>query len=142
MVIPPPSSGAQEVSRAVEELPWTGAGEKALDAYRRARESDYPDARGWFKIGLTLYDGRYYQQATEAFEKCQACSGSDSSLVSVAITWQGHLFDLLGRRDKAIECYKKALEQPVLPDVRHDQYKIRVNREWIEKHLEEPFRRE
>ena len=25
---------------------------------------------------------------------------------------------------------------------RHDQYKIRINRAWIEKRLEEPFRRE
>ncbi len=142
MVVPPPSPQARELSQAVQELPWVGAGEKALDIFRKAKDADCPDAGSWSKIGLTLYDGRYYQEALEAFEKVQTFGESDPSRVSAAITWQGHLFDLLGQRDKAIECYKKALAQPVPPNVRHDQYQIRLNREWVEKRLEEPFRRE
>ena len=142
MVVPPPSARAREVSQAIEELSWVGAGEKALDAFKKAKESDHPDAGAWFKIGLTLYDGKYYQEAMEAFEKVQTHGKGDPARVSAAIVWQGHLFDLLGQRDKAIECYKRALEQPVPPNVRHDQYQIRLDRDWIEKRLQEPFRRD
>jgi len=144
MIVPPLSPGAREVSQTVQELPWVGAGTKALDVFKKAKDSDsdYPDAGSWFKIGLTLYDGKYYSEAIEAFEKVESLGKSDPSRVAAAITWQGHLFDLLGQRDKAIERYKKALEQPAAPNVRHDQYQIHLTREWIKKRLEEPFRRE
>jgi tetratricopeptide (TPR) repeat protein len=143
MVVPPPSPRAREVSQALEALPWTGAGEKALDAFKKAKECDYPDAGSWFKIGLTLYDGKYYREALDAFEKVQTHGRqADPSRASAAIVWQGHLLDLLGEREKAITCYKKALALPVPPDMRHAQYQMRINREWIEKRLNEPFRRE
>ncbi len=142
MIVPPPSSGARAVSQAISELPWTGAGEKALAAFEKMKANDYPDAGGWFKLGLALYDGKYYQQAMDAFAQVENRGKDDPARVSAAITWQGHLFDLLGQRDKAVECYKRALKQPVPPGTRHDQYHIVLNREWVEKRLEEPFRRE
>ncbi|MEN6333279.1 MAG: M1 family aminopeptidase [Phycisphaerales bacterium] len=141
MIVPPPSPHAREISAAVNELPWSGAGEKALAVFKKVKESDYPDMGAWFKLGLALYDGKYYQEAMEAFARVESCDRSDPARVSAAITWQGHLFDLLGQRDKAVECYKRALAQPVPPNMRHDQYKIRLSREWIEKRLDEPFRR-
>ncbi len=55
---------------------------------------------------------------------------------------EGHLLDLLGRRDQAIERYKKALEQSADRTMRHDQYQMAINRAWVQKRLEEPFRRE
>jgi len=142
MIVPPPSAHAREVSQAIDELPWTGAGEKALAAFKMAKEENHPDAGGWFKLGLALYDGKYYQEAIEAFERVQTQGKDDPARVSAAIVWQGHLYDLLGQRDKAVGRYKKALEQPVPPNVRHDQYRMHLNREWVEKRLQEPFRRE
>ncbi len=142
MVVSPPMLRSQDISQIIEELPSIGAGEKVLDTFQKATRSNHRDADDWYRLGLMLYDGRYYQEAIEAFEKVQIHGQSDPSEVSAAITWQGHLFDLLGQRDKAIECYRRALAQSVPPDVSHDQYHIRLNREWIEKRLQEPFRRE
>jgi hypothetical protein len=132
----------REVSRLVDGLSLVGAGATALDVFRRARECSYADGPGWFRLGLALYDGRYYAEAMEAFEKVQICGQAEPARVSAAITWQGHLFDLLGQRDKAVERYKKALARPVPPRVRHDQYGIKLSREWIQKRIEEPFRRD
>jgi tetratricopeptide (TPR) repeat protein len=113
-----------------------------LDVFQKAKECNYSDAGGWFKIGMTLYDGKYYQEALDAFERVQVHGKADPSHISAAIVWQGHLLDLLGQREKAIACYKKALEQSGTLNMRHDQYKMRLNRQWVEKRLEEPFRRE
>lgn len=142
LIVPPPSPGAKEASEAVEAIPWVGAGEKAVDVFKKARDCNFADAGGWLKIGLTLYDGRYYKEALEAFETMESQAQGDSSLAFAAIVWQGHLFDLQGRREKAVERYKKALGLPSQPERRHDQYHIRLNRQWVEERLEEPFRRE
>ena len=113
-----------------------------MDVFNKAKDGNYSDAGGRFKIGLTLYDGKYYQEALDAFERVQVPGKAEPSRVSAAIVWQGRLLDLLGQREKAIACYKKALKQSETLNMRHDQYKIRLNREWVEKRLEDPLRRE
>jgi len=142
MAASPLAPAGKQLSQLIDDLPWVGAGEKALEVFKKAKEGGFSDADGWFKLGLTLYDGKYYREGLEAFGKVQAMAKDDTLLTFVATVWQGHLFDLLGQRDKAVECYKKALEMPEVPDMRHDQYNMRINREWVQKRLAEPFRRE
>ncbi|OHB81623.1 MAG: hypothetical protein A2Z38_11240 [Planctomycetes bacterium RBG_19FT_COMBO_48_8] len=141
LVVPPPSSGEQELAKAIQDLPWVGAGKKALEVFEKAQENKMSNPDRWFKLGLTLYDGKYYEEALEAFRKVQTQAQDEPSLACAGLVWQGHLLDLLERRDEALKCYNDALGKSASLDMRHDQYGIRLNREWVQKHLKEPFRR-
>jgi len=142
LVVPPPSAQSRELSQQIRTLPWVGAGEMALDAFKKARGGQLLDANSWFKLGITLYDGKYYEQALTAFRKVQSQAQDDPSRACAALVWQGHLLDLLERRDEALHCYNEALGKSANLNMRHDQYGIKLDREWVQKRLEEPFRRE
>ena len=141
LVVPPPSPEQQELAKAMGELPWVGAGKKALEVFEKAQASKMSDAGRWFKLGMALYDGKYYDQALTAFEKAQAQAKDEPWRACAALVWQGHLLDLLDRRDEALRCYRQALKTSGDLNMRHDQYGIRLNREWVQRRLEEPFRR-
>jgi hypothetical protein len=142
MVAAPPTPDARAVSQLIGDLPWVGAGEKALAAFKKANEGGFSDADGWFKLAMTLYDGKYYPEGLEAFGKVQAMAQDNTLLTFTSLVWQGHLLDLLGQREKAVSCYQKALEIPAAGEMRHDQYHMRVNRAWVQERLKEPFRRQ
>lgn len=142
LVVPPPSAEARELSQQIGSLPWIGAGEKALEVFEKARENEMSDPGRWFKLGMTLYDGKYYEQALTAFRNVQSQAQDEPSLACAALVWQGHLLDLLERRDEALECYNKALGPSANLNMRHDQYQMKLDRQWVQKRIEEPFRRE
>ena len=137
----PPSSGEKELAKAIQDLPWVDAGKKALEVFKKAQENKMSNPGQWFKLGLTLYDGRYYEQALEAFRKVQTQAKDEPSLACVGLVWQGHLLDLAERRDEALKCYNDALGKSASLNMRHDQYGIKLDREWVQKRLKEPFRR-
>jgi tetratricopeptide (TPR) repeat protein len=141
LVVPPPLPSEQQVSREIQELPWTGAGEKALNVFNKAKESKLSNADRWFKLGLTLYDGKYYTEALEAFSRSQGAAAKNSMDDFVALVWQGHILDIFGRRKEALDKYKEALKKAKHFEMRHDQYGIKINREWVEERLKKPFRR-
>jgi len=115
-----PGTAKGGLSEAIRKLPWTGAGSKALEVFREARDADLEEAELWGKLGLTLYDGKYYAEALEAFRRSAELSEKKSMWGFVAITWQGHLLDLLGRREEAVQCYKAALDRDTGGTMRHD----------------------
>jgi tetratricopeptide (TPR) repeat protein len=137
MVVPPPAPSNRQLSDMIRELPWVGAGEKALEVFENARRSEMSDADAWFKLGMTLYDGKYYEPALEAFRKARP----SPSRGCAALVWQGHLLDLLERRDEALKCYREALPLSDDLNMRHDQYRMKLDRAWVERRLQEPFRR-
>jgi len=141
LVVPPPLAGEQELAKAIQDLPWVGAGEKALKVFEKAQKNKMSNAGRWFKLGLTLYDGKYYKEALEAFRNVQAQAQDDVLLDCAGLVWQGHVLDLLERRDEALKCYNEALGKSASLNMRHDQYGIRLNREWVQKRLKEPFSR-
>ena len=122
----------------ISDMPWTGAGEAALDAYRQASELKIQDAFVWGKLGLLLYDGRHYPEALEAMTRV---SGSDPDWGFAALVWQGHLLDLLGRRTEAVARYQEALKVPGSPSVEHSQYGLTIDKRWVEERLKTPFHR-
>jgi tetratricopeptide (TPR) repeat protein len=142
LVVPPPSPEEQELARALQDLPWVGAGKEALEIFEKAQANEMSDSGRWFKLGMALYDGSYYEQALTAFEKAQRQAQEEPNRACAALVWQGHLLDLLGRRDQALRCYQEALGQAANLNMRHDQYRTRLDRDWVQKRIEEPFRRE
>jgi tetratricopeptide (TPR) repeat protein len=128
------------VMQRLDKLPWTGAGEAALDLFNEVKHADLLDGKDLGKLGMTLYDGEYYKEALNAFEAA-AEKSKGQPWGCVALVWQGHVHDLLGAREKAIENYRKALELYSGNGMRHDQYGILINRQWIEERLKQPFER-
>jgi tetratricopeptide (TPR) repeat protein len=140
MVIPPPSVDGAQLSSEIRELPWTGAGSKALKVFKKATKASLLNARDWFKLGMTLYDGKNYTESLKAFEFAAQRAEKGSSRYYTSNVWQGHILDLLGQRDKALECYREALKCKQKGNwVRHDQYRMAINRKWVEKRIEKPF---
>ena len=142
LVVPPPPMTAEQLTQAVEDLPWINAGKRVLEVFNETKNRELVNTDSWFKLAMTLYDGQYYEQALEAAKEAQVQAKDDSLRVFVALAVQGLLLDLLGQRDEALKCYNEALKKSVKPEIALVPYGITVlNREWIQKRLKEPFHR-
>jgi tetratricopeptide (TPR) repeat protein len=129
-----------ELPALINRLPWEGAGKEALKAYELALSSQLKDNNLWFYLGLKLIDGRYYTEAFESMKKVIE-SGPPKEMNFLALTWMGHLKDLTGERGKAIEYYHEALNIDAGGSgMRHDQWGITINRQWVEERLKAPFK--
>jgi Peptidase family M1 domain len=135
----PPTAAAQDAGKAIRDLDWTGSGDEALELFPRAKEAELSDPDLWAKLGMTLYDGKHYSEALEAFERAGDLSGEGDSWHFAAMAWQGQVLDVLGRRDEAIQRYQEALERDTGRSMRHDQYDMVLDRGWVEERLERPF---
>jgi hypothetical protein len=146
LVVPLPAPDEAQLMEMLRELPWTEGGRRALDVFEKAKEGKMTNADGWFKLALTLYDGKYYSQATEAFRHTHDLAEETSYKYLASLVWQGHILDLLGQRDEALKRYREVLEKDQGTHghvwVRHDQYGIRIGRKWVEERIEKPFLRE
>jgi tetratricopeptide (TPR) repeat protein len=136
-----PTQAQRKLTEEVRQMPWTGVGKAALESYQQAREMKIHDAGFWVKLGLLLYDGRYYQEALDAMMRLADVAGDGSAWRFAAIVWQGQLLDLLGRRDEAVARYQEALKMPGSPSMSHDQYHLVLNKQWVEERLKTPFER-
>jgi hypothetical protein len=133
-----PSERQRVLIGKIREMPWTGVGEAALNAYREARELKIEDTFKQFKLGLLLYDSRCYQESLEVMRQLAQV---ESDLRFPATVWQGHLLDLLGRRAEAVARYQEALKMKGVHSVCHDQYNLTINDQWVQERLKTPFER-
>jgi len=141
-IIDPPLDPTElEISQMIQKLPWMGARESAVEMFRKACEYSIKNADSWGKLGFTLYDGEYYEEALEAFRKVAELEPK-SIWGFAAHVWQGHLLDLLNCRDEAIEQYRIAQEMGDVGTMQHDQYGLVINQEWVEARLRTAFQRE
>ena len=135
----PARPAPQELQGILDGLDWTREGKTPLLIYGKAKSLVLHDAGFWFKLGLLLFDSGFFRESLDAFDKTIAGNPSPIRLFA-AWTWRGHLLDLLGRRDEALSSYRKALElDPGSPMVQ-GQYRLRIDRSWVETRLRSPFR--
>ncbi len=107
----------------LESLGWgRSSNEKLASAYSPKWLDQIDDAWLLLKAGFALYDARRYEEALALFEKMAERAGGDPRGQAVALIWQGHMLDLLDRRDEAIARYRKAAGLDVPSGQRHDQY--------------------
>jgi hypothetical protein len=126
----------RSVTAKIQNLPWAGAGPAALQAYRQAQQVKIDDVSTRGKLALMLYDGRYYQEALDIVKSLE-----QGEWRFFALVWEGHLLDLLGKRDDAVAAYQEALKVPGTPSMRHDQYGMIIDKKWVEERLKVPFER-
>ncbi len=120
-------------------IPWTNAGPEAVDIYDMFLADDIKSPALWGELAIKLVGGNYYEQAYDALDRCY--NGNDSALWDyTALTWQGHLHDLWQQREQALEKYQKALElKQSSGDMRHDQWDIVLDENWIKHRITVPF---
>ena len=129
----------QELQAILNNLDWTREGKTPLLIYGKAKNMVLHDAGFWFKLGLLLFDSGFLRESLEAFEKTTIENPSPIRLFG-AWTWRGHLLDLLGRREEALRSYRKALELDPGSPMIQGQYRLRIDRHWVEARLRSPFR--
>jgi tetratricopeptide (TPR) repeat protein len=125
-----------DLQQRLSSLPYSGEPARGDAAMRQAVELGLDDPRGWFKLGLIMADGRRWADALKAF---QAAVDRGYSAPHAPMIWAGHVCDLQGNRQGALEWYRKALAAYNGVPVRQDQFGIVLDPAWIEKRLAEPF---
>jgi hypothetical protein len=140
-VVPVPEMGVRDLMRAVRKLAWTGDGDRALKLFEHAIRLKLNRSRDWSKLALTLYDGKHYKEALNALQQVDKYVEESSTWKMAVWVWQGHIYDLIGKRDKALTCYKEALKYEKGQRMTHSQYNMLLDRKWIEERLKTPFKR-
>lgn len=108
----------------VDNLGWgRRSNQEIASKYDKAWLGRIGDPGTWLKIGFALYDVKRYDDALAAFGKMEEISGGDQRGQVLALIWQGHMLDLLGRRQEAIAEYRKATDVGIADyEQRHDQF--------------------
>ena len=141
-IIETPMDVQAELRKRIEALPWTGAGREPFDLFFVALDVEPRNAELWGKLALTLYDGEFYDEALDAFEHAAKMADPGALWAFTALVWQGHVLDIMERREEAVERYEKALDHNAGDGMRHDQYHMKVDRAWALERIEKPFVRE
>ena len=108
------------------------------------------DAQALRELGLALYDARRYEEALAIFERMeQQRAGpspdpnrADEENRALAVIWQAHMLDLLGRRSEAVARYVRIIDMKPEGGVSQDDYGLRF---WFTPYAKEritvPFTR-
>jgi len=113
--VPVPSSEADwfEKGLALESVD-PGA---ALEAYRRAVESDPAHVDAWINVGGLLHEASRHAEAERAYREALKACGSEPLLLYNL----GVLLDDMGRKPEALEAYETALRgNPALADCHYN----------------------
>jgi tetratricopeptide (TPR) repeat protein len=135
----PDKPTAEQLITLVEALDWTHEGRNPHIVFEKAKGLDITGAEFWFKLGLLLFDSGFDEESLAAFLKTGAAPDVDGLLRFASYVWQGHLNDLFGRRGDALAAYRKALEVDTGESITHGQYRMVIDRAWVEARLKAPF---
>lgn len=96
------------------------------------------------RVGLALYDTRDYEGALAVFGKMLEAAERDGRQERieawVPLVWQGHMLDLIGRREEAIAKYRLAVRLGLTGHWGYQQYGLQYQcTDYASKWLERPF---
>ena len=134
----PAQPTAEDLQKIVENLNWKREGKTPILIYEKAKGLNMGQRSFWFKLGMLLFDSGHYPEAFVAMEKVSQMETS-KLYIFTANTWMGQLKDLMGERKEALKYYKRALDYDTGDSMRHSQFRMRINRAWVEKQLQTPF---
>ncbi len=125
-----------------------GFGRASMERLARGYTRDWcglvSDPSAFLKMGFALYEARNSAEALWLFERMQQAAEKKGLALHrvVALTWQGHMLDLLGRRAEALECYQKVIDASVPGGFEHEQYGLEYDfTTYPRARLEQPFTR-
>jgi hypothetical protein len=140
-------SRPENIKAAADLVNSVGYGPKSnqqiASQYDKSWLEQFPDAGLLLKTGFALYDVKRYEDALAAFQKMEEKTAGDRFWNSVALIWQGHMLDLLGKRKEAIRRYEEVAAMG-LDDgtIQHDQFGITYTPSpYARQRMDTPFTR-
>jgi len=104
---------------------------KIAKAYKKEWQKQLQDCWDGYsalnRLGYALYDAKMYADALAVFKQ------TDNPV------WQGHVLDLLGKREEAVACYQQALKSGRGLRVKQDQYGLEIMPDYLKQRIEKPF---
>lgn len=133
----------KDLSRVVDAADWGRNGNEAIAAtYSKEAVEEMSSPPRILKTGFALYDVGRYQEALDTFVRMSSVSSDNATMSAVSYIWQGHMLDLLGRRQEAIAAYGAAAVIEGASDMRHDQFGMDyVPSEYARERMQQPFTR-
>ncbi len=105
---------------------WNSS-QKLAQRYSREWLEMFETLGSYLRTGFALYDVKNYEEALFVFERMQweAKEQEEKPYEAIALIWQGHMLDLLGRRDEAVSRYGQAAEMNLDDAWMHGQYEMK-----------------
>jgi tetratricopeptide (TPR) repeat protein len=122
---------------------WNSSRELAA-GYSRDWLEEFDEARSFLRLGFALYDVEDYDEARIVFERMEsiAAAAGDPGYEAVALIWQGHMLDLMDRRDEAILAYRRVVDMNLEDTWSHGQYGLSYSLSpYSRERIESPFKR-
>jgi tetratricopeptide (TPR) repeat protein len=113
----------------------------ASDVYAALKSEPIKTAQIWYRLGVDLYGAGHLDDAADCFMRVESLD-ADRLWKFGALAWLGILDDLKGRRTTALASYQAALAIDPGKPLRHDQFRIIIDRAWLEERLKTAFTRE
>ncbi len=122
---------------------WSSS-QKLAKRYSREWLEMFDQLRSFMRTGFALYDVQNYEEALFVFERMQEAADEqeEQNYVAVALIWQGHMLDLLGRREEAVKQYSKAADMNLSDTWMHGQYDLKYSLSpYARERMGKPFQR-
>ncbi len=127
----------------IRQVGWGLFSSKKLAAeYQREWLVNLTEYSDYLRIGFALYDVEKYSEALYVFEQMEPAVSSDARFQALALIWQGHVLDLLVKRDEAIARYQQVAAMNLNDLWQHDQYGLRYKLSpYAKERMVAPFKR-
>jgi len=135
-----PPRTLNRLSRDIRKVWNQGDATTDLELYEDAKRLKLSDGKLLLRLGMLLYGGSRYAESIDLFKIREALAeGEEDRFLNNA--WLGLLHDLIGKRDEAKRFYSISLEHSEQQAMRHDQYRLLLNRAWLLERLNKPYTR-
>jgi len=135
----------KSLDRRIQSMGWGWhSSQKIVQQYSRESIGSLLDITNYLRTGFALYDVEDYEEALYVFERMQkeAEEQGKENQVGIALIWQGHMLDLMEKREKAIYRYKKAAKMNLSDTWMHSQYGLKYSiSPYARERMKKPFKR-
>lgn len=123
----------------LKTLGWGSASsEKIAAKYSQEWLSQLDEPFMFLRAGFALYDVKRYEEALAAFAKMAEFAHGVPLVMSRV--WQGHMLDLLGKREEAVAVYQSIADMEDDVTVQHSQYDLTYSaKEYAAERIRTPF---
>lgn len=116
--------------------------EKITSLYSREWLNQLKSERALLQLGYALYDSKRYEEALDAFKKAEEVTPEDSRWLVITLIWQGHMLDLLRRREEAVSLYQRVVDMNDNSRWQQSQFGLEFRPSpYAQERLKEPFKR-
>jgi proline iminopeptidase len=127
----------------IQSLGWgIVSSKKLVEEYQRASLEKLTTPSQILRMGFAQYDMKQYSEALFIFELLEKKFGSDTVQRGLALIWQGHMLDLLGKREDALIRYNIVVGMNHTHEWQHGQYGLSYKLSpYAKERMVTPFKR-